>query len=243
MGIIIVEGKYQDKNLYIQNGDIANGVGHYTYEVKINGTISTDEVNSNAFEIDFTAIQIKPGTSVIVEINHKDDCNQKILNPDALKSKATFLVTKIYVDKKCLLNWETKDEVEALPYTIEQYRWNKWVPIVEVKGLGRLDINSYQFQTTAHSGENKFRVKQTGFASVSKFSNAVSYVSKVNEPSYAIEKDYSAIEFSYETLNEVYDLFGNIIKRGIGNNLTISTLSKGNYYLSCNNLKTDFKKK
>src|SRR4051812_14910783 len=89
-GIIVVEGKYQDKNLYVQNGYAGNGVGFCTYEVTINGKTSTDEVNSSAFEIDFAAFQIKPGTPVVVEIKHKDDCVPKVLNPEALKPKATF---------------------------------------------------------------------------------------------------------------------------------------------------------
>ena len=86
-GIIVVEGKYQDKNLYIQNGYAGNGVGFCTYEVTINGKTSTDEVNSSAFEIDFPAFSIRPGTPVIVEIRHKDDCSPIVLNPEALNAR------------------------------------------------------------------------------------------------------------------------------------------------------------
>ena len=52
-GVLIVEGKYQQKNLYIQNGFSSNGVGFCAYEVKVNGQVTADEVNSSAFEIDF----------------------------------------------------------------------------------------------------------------------------------------------------------------------------------------------
>src|SRR3954463_10672988 len=102
-GVLILEGKYQDKNLYVQNGYAGNGVGFCTYEVTINGKTSTDEVNSSAFEIDFAAFQIKPGTPVIVEIKHKDDCSPKVLNPEALKPRATFEVVNINIDKNGLL--------------------------------------------------------------------------------------------------------------------------------------------
>ena len=70
-GTIILEGKYQSKNLYVQNGFAGSGVGFCTYEVKINGQVTTDEINSSAFEIDFSQFQIKPGTEVKVEIKHK----------------------------------------------------------------------------------------------------------------------------------------------------------------------------
>ena len=242
-GIIVVEGKYQDKNLYIQNGYAGNGVGFCTYEVTINGVTSTDEVNSSAFEIDFAAFQIKPGTPVVVEIKHKDDCVPKVLNPEALKPKATFEVVNINIDKNGLLNWSTKNEMGSLPYVVEQYRWNKWIPVGEVKGGGSMDNNVYSFQTTAHSGENKFRVKQVGYGDMPKVSANVTFVSSVGQPTYALEKGENAIDFSDQTMYEVYDAYGNVIKRGYGNKLDIANLTKGAYYLCYDNIMADFKKK
>lgn len=242
-GIIVVEGKYQDKNLYVQNGYAGNGVGFCTYEVMINGKASTDEVNSSAFEIDFAAFQIKPGTPVIVEIRHKDDCSPKVLNPEALKPKATFEVVNINIDKNGLLNWSTKNEMGSLPFIVEQYRWNKWIPVGEVKGGGSMDNNVYSFQTTSHSGENKFRVKQVGYGDLSKVSANVTFVSATGQPTYTLDKGGNDIAFSAETMYEVFDAYGNVIKRGYGNTLDIANLSKGNYYLCYDNIMTDFAKK
>ncbi|MCX6295406.1 MAG: hypothetical protein NTX97_04955 [Bacteroidetes bacterium] len=242
-GIIVVEGKYQDKNLYVQNGYAGNGVGFCTYEVTINGQVSTDEVNSSAFEIDFSAFSIKPGTAVIVEIRHKDDCSPKVLNPEALEPKATFEVINMTIDNNGLLNWSTKNEMGSLPFIVEQFRWNKWIPVGEVKGLGMMNNNTYSFQTTAHSGENKFRVKQVGYGSIAKESNNVTFMSSTGQPTFTMEKSGKEIEFSAETLYEVYDSYGNVVKRGFGNKLDILNLIKGNYYLCYDNIMTDFKKK
>lgn len=242
-GVIVVEGKYQDKNLYIQNGYAGNGVGFCTYEVTINGQVSTDEVNSSAFEIDFKAFQIKPGTPVVVEIKHKDDCSPKVLNPEALKAKATFEIVSMNIDKSGLLSWTTKNEMGSLPFVIEQFRWNKWVPIGQVEGKGTMENNSYSFQTIAHSGENKFRVKQVGFGGIAKTSNSVSFVSTLTQPTFTLAKDSKNIQFSNETLYEVFDQYGNVIKRGFGNVLDIANLSRGDYYLCYDNVMTDFKKK
>ena len=44
-GVILVEGSYQNQNLYIKNSYRSSGVGFCAYEVRINGTVSTDEVN------------------------------------------------------------------------------------------------------------------------------------------------------------------------------------------------------
>lgn len=60
-GVLVVEGKFQNKNIYIQNSFGSNGVGFCATEIKVNGKITTDEVNSSAFEIDLTAMNIKPG--------------------------------------------------------------------------------------------------------------------------------------------------------------------------------------
>ena len=242
-GTIVIEGKYQDKNLYVQNGYAGNGVGFCTYEVTINGVTSTDEVNSSAFEIDFAAFQIKPGTPVVVEIKHKDDCSPKVLNPEALKPRATFEVVNINIDKNGLLNWSTKNEMGSLPYVVEQFRWNKWIRVGEVEGKGTKDNNNYSFQTTGHSGENKFRVKQIGYGDVTKTSNNVTYISAVAQPTYAMSKNFDNIEFSGETMYEVYDVYGNVVKRGYGSKLDIANLAKGSYYLCYDNIMSDFKKK
>jgi hypothetical protein len=241
-GIIVLEGNYQDKNIYVQNGYAGNGVGFCTYEVTINGKTTTDEVNSSAFEIDFTAFKLKPGTPVIVEIKHKDDCSPKVINPEALKPKPTFEVININIDKNGLLNWSTKNEMGILPYIVEQFRWNKWIPIGEVKEKGSMDNNSYSFQTIPHSGENKFRVKQMGYGGINKMSNSVTFVSTMGQPTYSLSKTADAIEFSAETMFEVFDAYGNIVKRGYGSKLDISNLEKGNYFLCYDNIMTDFKK-
>ncbi|HET8962891.1 MAG TPA: hypothetical protein VFM99_03285, partial [Chitinophagales bacterium] len=173
-GVLILEGKYQSKNLYVQNGYAGSGVGFCTYEIRINGKVSPDELNSSAFEIDFAASEIKPGTPVVIEIKYKDDCMPKILNPEDIKPKATFEIINITVDNKGLLNWSTKNETGSLPYIVEQFRWNKWIPVGEVQGSGVNSVNNYTFQASVHSGENKLRVKQKGYGAV-KLSNNVTF--------------------------------------------------------------------
>ena len=74
--VLIVEGKYQNKNIYIQNSfGSSAGVGFCTTEIKVNGKITTDEVNSSAIEIDLQALHIKIGQKVTIEIIHKRDCS------------------------------------------------------------------------------------------------------------------------------------------------------------------------
>src|SRR4051812_13861614 len=83
-GNIVLEGNYQGKNLYVQNPFAGSGVGFCTIKVEVNGQVTTDEINSSAFEIDFTNLQLKIGDKVSVKIEHKDDCKPKVLNPEVL---------------------------------------------------------------------------------------------------------------------------------------------------------------
>jgi len=58
-GVIVLEGNYQGKNLYVQNPFAGSGVGFCVSEVIINGEVSTDEINSSAFEFIILKTEIK----------------------------------------------------------------------------------------------------------------------------------------------------------------------------------------
>jgi hypothetical protein len=242
-GVIVIEGKYQNKNLYVQNGFSGSGVGYCAYEVTINGRTTTDEVNSSAFEIDFSQFQIKPGTEVVVEIKHKEDCAPKILNPEVIKPKATFEVAAMNVTAEGLLKWSTTNEMGSLPYIVEQFRWNKWIKVGEVEGKGTPSANEYSFKVTPHSGENKFRVKQVGYGGQNKVSQVVTLNSTLPQLTFSANKNYTDVMFSGDTMYEIYDAYGTILKKGYGTSVKMDNLPKGNYYLCYDNTMTELKKK
>jgi hypothetical protein len=242
-GVIILEGKYQNKNLYVQNGYAGSGVGFCTYEVKINGQVTTDEINSSAFEIDFSQFQIKPGTEVKVEIKHKDDCTPKILNPEALKPKATFEPLAISVNDAGTIAWSVKGEQGALPFIIEQYRWNKWINVGEIMGEGTPDRHDYKFQVSTHSGLNRFRVKQIGFGGTVKYTKEITVNSTLPALTYTNSKDSKKVQLSGESMYELYDAYGNIVKKGFGKDIDVGSFPRGLYYLCFDNQVVDFKKK
>src|SRR3954467_13307608 len=88
--VIILEGNYQGKVLYVQNPFAPGGVGFCVTEVKVNGNTTTDETNSSAFEVDLKSQNLAMGEKIEVKIFHKDGCKPKILNPEVLKPKSTF---------------------------------------------------------------------------------------------------------------------------------------------------------
>lgn len=242
-GVLIVEGKFQNKNIYIQNSFGGNGVGFCATEIKVNGKITTDEVNSSAFEIDLAAMNIKPGQKVIIEISHKSDCMPVVLNPEVLKPRPTFEVVSMNINSTGVLKWTAKNESGSLPYVVEQFKWNKWVYVGEVQGVGSPENHDYSFQVSTHSGENKFRIKQVGLGSTPKLSSAVILNSNIDKPSFMITKDNKAIQYTNETAFEIYDAFGSIVKKGFGKEINIENLAKGKYYLCYDNQVTEFDKK
>lgn len=242
-GVLVVEGKFQNKNIYIQNSFASNGVGFCATEIKVNGSITTDEVNSSAFEIDLAAMNIKPGQKVIIEISHRNDCVPVILNPEVLKPRPTFEIVSMNVNSSGILKWTAKNETGSLPYIVEQFKWNKWVYVGEVQGLGTADVHDYSFQVNTHSGENKFRVKQVGMSVGPKTSSPVLLNSMTEKPSYMVSKDSKSIQYSYETAFEVYDAYGTVVKKGFGKETNIENLPKGKYFLCFDNQVTEFDKK
>lgn len=240
---ILLEGKYQNKNLYVQNGLASSGVGFCVYEVRVNGEVTTDEVNSSAFEIDLRQRNLRQGQDVVIEIYHKDGCAPKVINPDALKPAPTFETVNITVNDKGVVSWQTKGESGSLPYIVEQFKWNKWVAVGEVAGKGTETENKYTFQTKLTSGSNKFRVKQVGLNKKPRYSPEAVVNSKQAPITFQYDKKSSTLTFSGETEYEIYDRFGNLVKKGYGSSADVSSLEKNIHYVSYDSTTSEFNRK
>jgi hypothetical protein len=235
-GTIVLEGHYQGKNLFVQNPFAEAGVGFCVYEVTVNEMIATDEINSSAFEIDLGNYDLKQGDALLVKLKHKDGCSPTVLNPEVLKPKSTFEVESITLGGDGNLKWTTNNETGELPYVVEQKRWNKWVRCGEVMGLGTPGVHAYEFKVTPHSGENTFRVKQVDLTKRPRYSEPVKFSDPtVKSVAFTPDKPTKEIVFTGATLYEVYDQYGNIVKRGYADKFDVTSLKKGTYYLNYDN--------
>jgi hypothetical protein len=249
--VIVLEGNYQGKNLYVQNPFTGSGVGFCVYEVRVNDQVTTDEIASSAFEVDFKNFQLKIGDKVEVKIMHKEDCKPKVLNPEALKPKSTYEMIKMTVDPDGTVKWQTKSESGKLPFVIEQFKWNKWVKVGEVEGKGTNGPNDYSFKIVPHSGKNQIRVKQTDYTNQPRPSKPVDMNSTVPELSFSPARADKKITFheagnigkTVETQYEIYDQYGNVVKKGFGSEVDVSNLARGVYYLNFDNKMTEFIKR
>ena len=232
-GVIVLEGNFQGKNLFIQNPFSEAGVGFCVFEVTVNEQIATDEINSSAFELDMNNFGLKLGDRVVVKVKHKDGCTPVVLNPEVLKPKSTFDIVAQSISPEGTYKWTSTNETGELPYFVEQKRWNKWVKVGEVMGIGRPGEHTYSFKVTPHSGENTFRVKQVDLTKRSRFSEVVRYTdASVGAVTWGPVKPKDVITFSGNTLYEIYDQYGNIVKRGYASSVDVTTLKKDLYYLN-----------
>jgi hypothetical protein len=242
-GTIVLEGKYQQKNVYVINSVSEAGVGFCVYEVMVNNLVTSDEINSHAFEVDLSIYGFKLGDPVVISIKYKEGCEPRVLNPGALEPQPTFETVDITVSSGGLLSWKTVNEQGKLPFYVQQFKWNKWVTIGEVAAKGTSVENEYSFQTTPVAGSNRFRVTQKSYEGKIRKSPIVEFNSDKPAVTFAYNKKTKSLDFSTETNYELYNVYGQIIKRGFGKSADLSTLPKNEYYISFDNKTEKFEKK
>lgn len=241
-----IEGSYQGKNLYVQNPEDEDGFGFCATKVTVNGDVMPGGVNQSAFEINFAVFGLKIGDPVFIVIESNPGCKPKILNPEVLLPRSTYEVLNISCTPTGTLSWTTKSEQGKLPYVVEQYRWNKWVNAGEVDGVGTPQENKYEFQITPHSGENKVRVVQIDHSGKKKASPEVTFTNPaIGVVDFAPKKVRTTISFTsagkpVETKYEIYDAYGNIVKKGVGSVVDCTNLKKGAYYINYDNKNEKF---
>ncbi len=240
--VIIIEGNYFNENIYLENQICNSGVGYCVNAVRVNGALVTDNINSNAFEIDFDNFDLKKGEKVYIEVKHKKGCSLKVLNPKVLLNKPTFELIDIAISDLGLLNWSTVNESGSLPFIIQQYRWNKWHNIGEVDGIGLLEKCNYSFKVDFNSGVNKFRVIQEDKNGKAILSKSILYTSSIPKLNYLYNRQKKQLVFSSKTKYEIHDKYGVLIKRGYNDIVDLNNIPKDHYWLSYDNVTENFKR-
>lgn len=237
---ILLEGRYQGKNVFIQNPEVEAGGGFCTEKVFVNGNEIRIQ-NTNAYEIKLDSLGFKLDDTLKIEIIHKAGCKPKVITPN-YSPKGNFDIVTISVDSNFVLHWMSKNEIHPLPFIVEQYRWNKWVKIGEVDGKGGMQENDYSFQTKPHSGQNKFRVKQvaSGKTRVSKSAEVEAPDLKVKIVNHSINNNQ--LEFTKATMFELYDVEGNLISKGTAKSVDMKGLKRGHYFVNYDNKTSEIDK-
>jgi hypothetical protein len=113
---------------------------------------------------------------------------------------------------------------------------------IQQVGIGTPNVHD-SFKITPHSGENKFRVKQVDYTAVPRYSPTANYMSSKAAVDFNPKKVEDNIDFTAETMFEVFDIHGNIVKKGYSAAIDVTNLKKGLYYLNFDNSTSEFMKK
>ncbi len=229
---IVLNGVYQGSDVYVQNPFSGQGVSFCVFEVRVNGEVTSDEVNSSAFVIDMAIMGINVGDEIEVVISHKKGCEPRVLNPEVLNPRSTFEIQSIAVSDNGVLKWNTSGESGELPFYIEQFKWNKWVKSGEVTGAGTPGDQQYEYKLEPHSGLNSVRVRQTDYRGESRTSPIVEFKGPDEPVVFGPDKVKDMVSFSQPTTYEIFDEYGNLAKKGFGANINLEELENGTYYLN-----------
>ena len=244
---VSIEGSYQGKNVYVQNPLVADGFGYCATKVTVNGEIMPGGITESTFEVNFANFNIALNDPVFIVIEHNEGCKPKFINPEVLLPKSTYTLLSMHIDPSGKMRWKTRGEDGKLPFVIEQFRWDKWVVVGEVLGEGTAGENSYSFQLTPHSGLNKVRVVQVDHSGLKRPSKATSFRSTIPKVIKSPTKVKDIINFTangkpIETRYEIFDAYGNLVKKGFGSSVNCSRLLSGAYYINFDNVNEKFLK-
>lgn len=231
-GEIVLNGNYYGNNLVIVNPTV--GDGFCVTEVLVNGSKTQDEIRSNSFEIDFSQLGLKTGDAVNVVIRHKEGCVPTVVNPKALSIQIAFSFVYAKFDRNGKFTWNIKGEAGEDPFFIEQFRWNKWLQVAEVRPEeDSTHSNTWFADVNTHFGLNQFRVLKIDPNGNPVYSKVIKYANnKAPEVTLASTKVTDKIIFSAPTMYELFDLKGNYVSGGVAKEVDVTEIDKGKYFLN-----------
>lgn len=227
-----VSGYYFGKNLIVINPMI--GERYAVESVRVNNSLTKDEINSSVFEIDFDALNLKIGSRVEVLISYVVSSEKpEIYNPEVLEPESNFSFVGCKIDKKDqVISWSIEGSPGEEAFEIEQYRWEKWVRVSMVEPGDSTSFNNYSKKVDVHSGKNLFRIKIIDSKGMIDYSPSLKYLSR-EEPVIITNKKFEEeIDFSGATMYQLYDEKGILKLSGISDKVDVSSLESGKYWVN-----------
>jgi hypothetical protein len=229
--ILSFSGVYQGKNIFVQNPPVTE-TEYCTEEVYVNDVKIMSHIASSMYEIDLS--HLKMDEPVTIKIIHRDDCKLKILNPQVLRINSTFQFTSFVIDER-KLSWSTKGEKVGGKMFVEQFLNNNWVVVKEITCHGSITLNNYQVEESHHSATNKYRVKFLEKDGQAFYSKVVEFNSSKPPVTFSPKRVATSVYLSRTIAYEVIDSYGNVVKKGVGKEIEMTSLKEGVYYLNFDN--------
>lgn len=240
---LIFKGVYLGKNIYIINPYKNNE--YCINDIYLNNKKLDKEINSSSFEIDLSLYNLNIEDSLFFKIIYNEDIGiPKIYNPDAFFKKNEIKFLNTDCDRKeAKISWTVDGDNIEEPFEIEQFMWETWLTVNLIDPKKQNTFPSYTSTITPHSGRNLFRIKYIDAEGNEYYSSEIKYNSRTKPVEITTEKIIDSIEFSEETMYQIYNEIGSMLLSGYGNKIDISSLKKGTYILNYDNTTINIKKK
>lgn len=234
---MVLQGHYAGNNVYIQNPVKASGIGFCIDTVLVNDQeIAFD--NSSAFEVTLDRMNLEKGDTVNIVIIHHTDCQPRVLRE--WSQVRPVEITSVEIDSNRVLRWTCTEQDRLACFKVEQYRWNKWNSIMDTCG----GEGEYTFELSSdleHSGVNEFRVRTQDPRTRRIDISAVKTIENEFPPViYRYLAEAGKVNFSRKTWWQLYDEFGNMLKKGRSKEVDLKGCKKGLYYINYDNENTSF---
>ncbi|TAH21641.1 MAG: hypothetical protein EAZ08_02755 [Cytophagales bacterium] len=233
-----VNGVYNGINLHIQNPH--DGSNNYCISAIYLNNAPQKLVASTLITLDLSSFKI--GDKVEVKIVHKNKCNPKVLNPNALLPRGDFHFGKLKIDAN-EVQWEGRGENENGQYYIEAFRNSTWTAEKILSAQGSKGVNTYGAKVNHLSGANLYRVKYVDNSSKSYFSDEMEFTSDKEKIYFYPKSVSSTIYFSKVVKYEILDSSHKSVLKGAGIEIDCSSLVSGNYHIVFDNKTETFYKK
>lgn len=235
--VLSIGGYYEGMNVFVNNPIKSDGYGYCINKVLVNGNVLPASIQTEHFAIDLSLFNLKKGDEVFVELDHAEGCTPRFVNPEVLLPFSTFVITSLTASTEGKIKWATKNESGRLPYYVEQYKWGRWVVAAEVQGTGYKTENHYAIDIVPTSGYNKIRVSQVDNTGQRRSSSNVGFTSKIETVTKSPSKVKTQLYFkssgnATKTKYEIYDAYGNLLKKGFDDSVDCTELLNGIYFIN-----------
>jgi len=237
-GEIIAKGTYQGKNIFVQNPLSPDRTTYCTQAVYLNNKLVLENPKASSYEVNMSKLSV--GTPVEIKIVYKDGCKPKIINPSAIKSVSNFKFTNTVVTAD-EISWQVEGETPNSVYYIEHYVNNNWTNVKVITAQNAQ--TSYNVSLKHTAGVNKYRVKHQAKLGQIAYSPTVSYNSTAGMVKFYPRNVTNKIYFTAVVTYEISNAKKQVVKKGKGKDVDLSTLQRGVYYVRFDNRTEQFLKK
>ncbi|MBI3511583.1 MAG: hypothetical protein HY064_13055 [Bacteroidetes bacterium] len=243
----VLDGIYHT-GLDLKLDKMQNVSGGNTFRnITVNGDTLRNIPKTMQYTIALSKMNIADGSIFHVAIFSISSTAPVFVNYKDFATETTTSFRNQIIDSQKKFNFELDCDGKVATLIIQQFRWNRWVPVgtLETKGAQGFSAYSFDLEKYITSGKNQFRVEVNSFAETPLYSKP----SDVEDPTIApVELNTISVrknmplEFSAVTLYEIFDENGTCMLNGYAKTVDVKMLVKGSYFVNYGNFTAEFRK-